>query len=184
MTRPVTSGGRIIGALACFIHCHWAIRPGPLLLAGLLAAARPVSGEEPRPDPAAQVREIELRGRVVCLAEEMHHKHQALLPTRHDHLWGFKAEDGTFYTLLRTKYSEAIFSDDRVRQKELLVKARLFPGTRIIELTNLHSVKHGVVQDLYYYCDVCAIKAVAPEPCGCCQGPVRLVEEPLSDRKE
>src|SRR6266542_1349120 len=147
MTRPVTSGGRIIGALACFIHCHWAIRPGPLLLAGLLAAARPVSGEEPRPDPAAQVREIELRGRVVCLAE-------------------------------------AIFSDDRVRQKELLVKARLFPGTRIIELTNLHSVKHGVVQDLYYYCDVCAIKAVAPEPCGCCQGPVRLVEEPLSDRKE
>src|SRR5947207_409897 len=98
--KPATLGGSVFGTLARFIHCSWASGHGLLLLAGLLAAARPMSGDEPRQDPATQVREVELRGRVVCLAEEMHRKHQALLPTRHDHLWGFQAEDGTFYTLL------------------------------------------------------------------------------------
>jgi len=36
------------------------------------------------------------------------------------------------------------------------------------------------VQDIYYYCDVCDIQAVAPGPCECCQGPTELVEKPLN----
>ena len=154
------------------------------LLAFLLVAAARGSSGEPSRKTAGQIQAVELRGRVVCLAEEMQRRHQAELPTRHEHLWGFRAEDGKFYTLLRSKYSEAIFRDERVRQKELQVKARLFPDTQILELTNIRSVKHGVAQDLYYYCEVCAIKAVSPEPCACCQGPVVLVEKPLSDHSE
>ena len=37
----------------------------------------------------------------------------------------------------------------------------------------------GVVHDLYYYCDTCAIRAVAPGDCVCCQAPVELVEKPI-----
>ena len=112
----------------------------------------------------------------------MHHAHGAELPTKHEHLWGIKTADGRCYTLLRGRFAEAIFLDTRVREKELLLKARLFPGTQIIEVTALRSVRAGVVQDLYYYCDICDIESVSPEPCGCCQGPVVLVEKPLATK--
>lgn len=68
-----------------------------------------------------------------------------------------------------------------MRQKELAVKARLFPGTQVLELTRVRSVKNGAVQDLYYYCDVCAIEGVSPEEYACCQGPVELIGKPLKD---
>jgi hypothetical protein len=41
-----------------------------------------------------------------------------------------------------------------------------------------------VVQDLYYYCAVCAIKSVSPEECACCQMPVELVEKPHEESSE
>jgi hypothetical protein len=127
---------------------------------------------------------VQLRGRVICLAEEMHRLHQADLPTKHEHVYGFKTGDGKYFTLLRTKYSEALFVDDRLREKELLLKTRLFPATQIIEPITIRSVRNGVVHDLYYYCEVCSIKAVSPEPCSCCQGPVELIEKPLQANDE
>ncbi len=129
--------------------------------------------------PARQL--VELRGKVVCLPEEMHRLHQASLPSAHDHLYGFKSVEGKYYTLLRTKYSEALFVDHRFREKELLLKGRVFPDTQIFEPTTIRSIRNGIVQDIYYYCDVCDIQAVVPGPCECCQGPTELVEKPLGE---
>jgi hypothetical protein len=147
----------------------------------LAIALSPAFGEDQPAKTGEAVHTVELRGRVVCLAEEMHRLYEAPLPTRHEHLWALKTVDGRCYALLRGKFSEAIFVDERIRQKELVVKARLFPGTQAIELTELRSVKAGVIQDIFYYCDVCAIESVSPEICSCCQGPVELIEKPLKD---
>jgi hypothetical protein len=147
--------------------------------------AEPVSSKESsgtRTNEVVQL--IELRGRVICLPEEMQRRHQAELPTRHEHIWGFKATNGVCYTLLRGRFSEAIWLDDRIRAKELQLRARLFPRTQILELQNVKSVRDGVVQDLYYFCDVCSIQSVSPEVCACCQGPVVLVEKPLKAKEE
>jgi hypothetical protein len=46
-------------------------------------------------------------------------------------------------------------------------------------MTGMKSVRDGVVYDLYYYCDICAIKMLSPCPCMCCQGPVKLMEQAL-----
>lgn len=151
------------------------------IVALLLALHCTALGADPSAKPPGAVRIVELRGSVVCLAEEMHRRHNAELPTNHEHLWGLRTQEGKTYTLLRGKFSEAIFVDERIRQKELLVKARLFPDTQVIELTRLRSVKAGITNDLYYYCDVCAIESVSPEICSCCQGPVELIEKPLKD---
>jgi len=145
----------------------------------LLALIQPACGDNQPAKSAGAVRAIELRGRVVCIAEEK--QHGAPLPANHTHLWGLKSSEGKLYTLLRGKFSEAIFVDERIRQKELVVKARLFPDTQVIELTQLRSVKAGVTQDLFYYCDICAIESVSPEICACCQEPVELIEKPLKD---
>jgi hypothetical protein len=123
--------------------------------------------------------QVTLQGNVVCLPEEMHKLYQAPLPTNHEHVYGFKTADGTFFTLLRGKFSEALFLDEKLRTKQLLVKGRVFPQTRILEVSNIKTVRDGVVHDAYYYCAVCEIFAVAPGICECCQGPTELVEKPL-----
>jgi hypothetical protein len=168
------------------LRIPWTLGRGPWACAAAMLAAVALSAlAENHPKPSTEaVRTVEMRGRVVCLAEEMHRLNGALLPTEHPHLWGFKTQDGTCYTLLRSKFSEAIFLDERIRQKDLLLKAKLFPQTQVIEVTVIRSIRDGVVQDLYYYCDVCAIKSVSPEICACCQGPVVLTEKPLREREE
>ncbi|MHB8520509.1 MAG: hypothetical protein ACYDH9_07110 [Limisphaerales bacterium] len=129
-------------------------------------------------------REVELQGRVVCLVEETNRVHHASLPDHHQHRWGFKTDGGKHYTLLRTRYSEALFVDPRLREKELILKGRLFPDTRTLDVTSMRSMRNGVVCDLYYYCNVCSIKTIAPGPCLCCQEPVELVEKPVSSKHD
>jgi hypothetical protein len=151
----------------------------PAWLLSLFLAATSCHAEAGKPAPEA-LPAVQYQGHVVCVAEEMHRRYGTELPTGHQHIWGFKASDGKCYTLLEGKFSEAIFKDPRVRAKELRIKARLLPGSQVLEMTYFRSVKDGVVQDLYYYCEVCAIKTVSPEICACCQSPVELIEKPAS----
>jgi hypothetical protein len=155
---------------------------GALLAATLVPLHRHFAdAAEPRSSEPAQP--VEARGRVVCLAEEMHRAYQVELPTGHPHLYGFKTEDGMFFTLLRNRYSEGLFADQRLREKELILKGRTFPKTQLFEVSAMRSVKNGVTNDLYYFCVICSIKAVGPGKCECCQDPVELVEKPLNSTR-
>ena len=163
--------------------CRWLVVAFAVLWTATVCAW---SGDEPKvaPQPAASTnsfapQEIQLRGKVVCLAEEMHRLYQTDLAAHHEHLFGFKTDDDKYYTLLRTKYSEALFVDQRLREKQLILKGRLFPGTKLFEAITMRSVRDGVMHELYYYCTICAIRSVSPAPCECCQGPVELVEKPV-----
>lgn len=110
----------------------------------------------------------------------MHNSFGADLPTNHPHILGFKSAEGTYYTLLRTKLSEALFADPQLKERQLLLTGRVYPGTQILDVTVMRSVRQGVVYDLYYWCDVCAIKSVIPGECMCCQEHVVLKEVPLA----
>jgi hypothetical protein len=158
-----------------------------LCLAGILAVALAGMAADDKIQPAgaadpkrrADLPEVELRGRMVCLPEAMHELYQTDLPANHAHVPGFKTTDGIFYTLLRAKLSEALFVDKRLGEKELILRGHVLPKTQMFEMTGMKSVRNGAIYDLYYYCDVCAIKTLAPGPCMCCQGPVKLVEQRL-----
>jgi len=123
--------------------------------------------------------EVRLRGRIVCLAEEMQRLYKSQLPMPHDHLYGFKTRDGKFYTLLRTRTSEAFFSDKRLHERELIVQGRVLPNTQILDAIPVGSVHNGKDYELYYWCTVCAIRTPIPGECMCCQQPVEFVEKPL-----
>jgi hypothetical protein len=142
-----------------------------------IPARSPAEGSSAAKAPS-EVQNIELRGRMVCLVEEMHRLYQADLSTPHEHQYGFKTNDGRFFTLLRTQYSEALFTDKRLHEKDLLLKGRLFPNTQIFEPITLRSVRGGVVHDIFYHCAVCEIYTVAPGICECCQDPTVLLERP------
>ena len=130
-------------------------------------------------DGVGTAKEIRIRGHLVCLAESMHDLYRADLPVDHEHLYGFETTDGEFYTLLRTNLSEALFVDKRLQQKTFIITGRTFPKTHLLEAIRLQTVHDGVIHDLYYYCDTCAIRAAAPRDCVCCQAPVELVEKPI-----
>ena len=91
----------------------------------------------------------------------------------------FQTEAGAVYTLVSNGMSMALFVDTNLQSKLLLLKGRVQPGSRRFEVTgNLHSLRDGKVHELYYYCDICAIKGSEPGPCLCCREPVHLIEEP------
>ena len=144
-----------------------------------IAADRVQNASPVQTNHRARSRELELRGKVVCLPEEMHRVYQTDLPTNHEHIYGFKTTNGIYDTLLRTKLSEALFADQRLREKELLLTGNVLPKSQIYDVTKMKSIRNGVLYDLYYYCEICAIKTVAPGPCVCCQTPVELVEKPI-----
>lgn len=123
-------------------------------------------------------RQTILRGQVVDIYAELRERHALDLLPNTDPLYGFRTEDGGLFTLLKTRRSAALFMDPRLHGRTLILKGREFPGSRCFEATFIQSVIDGVVNDLYYYCDVCAIKSLTPEICDCCREPVRLVEEP------
>lgn len=130
-------------------------------------------------EKAGAVGQVELRGRIVCLAEEMHEKFSVDLPTRHEHLLGFKTVSGQYYTLLRTKNSEALFADQDLKQRDLILKGNTYPGSQLFESMTVRSIKNGLTYEVYYWCDICAIQMNAPGICDCCQAPNRRVEKPL-----
>ena len=144
-----------------------------VILVLLMSGAKPPTD---KPEP----KNVELHGKIVCLAEEMHTHYKVELFGNHEHLFGVKTEEGEYYTLLRTSLAEALFVDGRLHEKDLVISGRVFPRTQLLEVTRFLSIRDGVLHDLYYYCDTCYIRTVAPGNCDCCQAPVVLIERPLN----
>lgn len=155
------------------------IRQPLLLCSSLLTLAILMNGATPAPEKQ-KPSELELRGNIVCLAEEMHAHYKVELFGKHEHLYGVKTEDGTYYTLLRTSLAEALFVDERLHEKDLVINGRVFPKTQLLEVIRFASIRNGVVHELYYYCDTCYIRTVAPGNCDCCQAQVVLIEKSLN----
>lgn len=91
----------------------------------------------------------------------------------------FKTASGESYALKRTEMAEALFEDERLRAKTLLLKGKVTEEGGFEVAGNIHSIKNGKIHELYYYCSVCAITTSFPGPCLCCRQPVELVEKPV-----
>src|SRR5438874_11896461 len=65
------------------------------LIGNTIAADRGPSVKPGDAKHTAELQEVELRGRVVCLPEAMHDLYHTDLPANHEHVYGFKAGDGT-----------------------------------------------------------------------------------------
>jgi hypothetical protein len=128
----------------------------------------------------AKEKQVELTGRIVCLTEEKHALDHTPIPEKHAHVYGFKSKDETLYTLGRTKYSEALFVEPRLRSEDLILKGRI--RKQMLEVERIRSLRDGVVYDVFYFCSVCNIESVSPGRCECCQGPVELTEKRIGTK--
>jgi len=145
-----------------------------LIIIGFIFIGAKTTIEKPRPQ------EVKLNGKVLCIAEEMKTLYNVELDGEHKHLYGFKTDKNKYYTLLNTPLSNALFIDKRLHEKDLIINGRVFPNSQLLEVLRFMSIRDGVVHELYYYCDTCYIRTVAPGNCDCCQAPVVLMEKPLN----
>lgn len=119
-------------------------------------------------NPKAGTVEVTVRGRVVCLegAEAACRR------------FGLSTVAGDVYSFMTEDARAEIFTDARVRERELEVKGWARAGDRTLEITKVFSVKDGKLYDLYYFCSVCNITSHTPGPCWCCRADFELKEEP------
>ncbi|MGE0128650.1 MAG: hypothetical protein AB7U82_11270 [Blastocatellales bacterium] len=127
---------------------------------------------------------VSLRGRVICYTEELQKSYQVIpdCETR-GHVYTLKTGDGKLYPLLPVDMAAAAWMDERYRQRDLQITARLFPNTNFIEVIKFQSWRDGKLHDLYYFCDVCNITSHKPGPCECCQDPFQFRETPAEDNR-
>ena len=162
------------------------MKPGrrQFIASSLLAAGAfpfPASAQD-RTKPSGEAQTVSLRGKVVCLTEELEKLYQIVpdCDTR-GHVYTLKTAEGKFYPFLPVDTAAAIWMDERFRQRELQVTARIFPATDFIEVIRLQSWRNDKLYDLYYFCDICNIAAHKPGPCVCCREPVEFRETPAED---
>jgi hypothetical protein len=97
-----------------------------------------------------------------------------------EHGMVFTAEGGEEYPLFRSLTSEALFTDPRLRERQLEVSGRMHSvKTGFLEVINLYSIKDGVRHEVFYWCETCHIRATAPGDCWCCFAPFEFREVPV-----
>lgn len=118
-----------------------------------------------------------IRGRAVCLDAAGHEVGSVFGCPETGSRFGFASKDGRLYKFLPADTMTPVFTDTRVRQRELQITARLHTGDQL-EIIKVQSVKDGKLYDIFYYCDVCSITAYTPGLCPCCRNELEFREKP------
>lgn len=137
----------------------------------LLTRAAPVEKK-----PTLQVETF--RGQVVSLTERLKNHKIDVDPDVGPQL-GLETEDGKVIPLVQDGGSVMFYRDKRLLNRPLQVQARLIPDTGLLQILEFFSVKDGKRHEVYYWCEVCAIRRASLEKtgvCECCGGKMELRE--------
>ena len=91
------------------------------------------------------------------------------------------ADDGRVYPLLPTETARFFYQDEQMQRRPMELGVRLDDRSQTIDLIDVHSVKDGRLNEIYYWCEICAIKRYQKKTCECCQGPVEVREHPVGE---
>src|SRR5262245_4702980 len=82
---------------------------------------------------------------------------------------------GHTFSFIPTDIQAPIFTDSRVRQRDLQLTARLRAKDQL-EIIKVQAVRDGKLYDIYYYCELCNIRAYVPGECPCCHNQLEFRE--------
>jgi hypothetical protein len=89
-------------------------------------------------------------------------------------------DDGKVYTLAKDGGSRLFFKDKELLKRPMRLTGKLLPGSQILVVSAVHSYVKDELCEVYYWCDVCAIKRGEKEAsCECCGGAMVRKEEPI-----
>jgi hypothetical protein len=171
---------------------------GVLLCAlGLLAAGEASAPDASRPDDAkravksssnegssaaGQYTTETLRGRVVWLDDAL--KRRFGIATEADAAQKsvvLQTADGKLVPIVPDVRGHAFAVDPRLRDIELELLVRRYADAPHVQVIRVMKSKQGVLYEIDYWCDICAIAMYTLKPCECCQGETRLRERAVKD---
>jgi hypothetical protein len=144
------------------------------LLLVLVAAMSPLAGAVPQADEAKT-----FDGKVVPLADLVEKTGSRLDADAAPHWLALVTTDGQVFPLVKDGGARMFFKDPALLNRPMRITGKFLPGSHVLRVTIVRSLKKGEPCDVYYWCDICAIKRSEKNICECCGGPMKLVEEPL-----
>lgn len=147
----------------------------PLLIVALGVAA---AAAEPKPAPP---KEEVFRGKVVPLTTVLKRLDIELDPDAAPFWLALEAEGGKVYPLIKDAGGRTFYHDKRLIGQTVQLRGRVIPGTQLMQVLQVFTLKNGKVHEAFYWCEVCAIKRYSLEPngnCDCCGAPMEFREVP------
>lgn len=86
-------------------------------------------------------------------------------------------DDGKVYPLIKDDGGRMFFKDERLLNRPMRLTARPVGETNFLQVFQVHSYLKGELHDVYYWCDICAIKRFEKKDCDCCGAPMEFREE-------
>jgi hypothetical protein len=147
-----------------------------LCLALLLGGLPFLAGAGPRPPTA---KPAQFQGKVVPLADVLAKAGARLDADAAPHWLALVAEDGKVYPLVKDDGARLFFKDKALLNRPMRLTGRLVLDSQLLRVSAVHSLHKGKPHEVYYWCEICAIKRGEKNICECCGGPMELREEPL-----
>jgi hypothetical protein len=92
--------------------------------------------------------------------------------------------EGKLYPIVQDVRGRGFLKDSRLRNRDMELLVRRYEGSPFIQIIRIYTIKDGRKYALDYWCDICAIIMFELKECECCQGPIRLREEPVQEAKQ
>ncbi len=118
-------------------------------------------------------------GKVVRLADVVARAGGKLDAEAAPHWLALAGDDGKLYPLVEDDGARLFFKDADLLNRPVRLTGRLVPGSTLLRVASVRTVRGGQECEVYYWCDVCSIRRGEKNVCECCGGPMRLREEPV-----
>jgi hypothetical protein len=118
-------------------------------------------------------------GKVVPLADLVAKSGSRLDADAAPHWLALVTDDGKVYPLVKDAGARMFFKDPDLLNRPMRLTGKLLPGSQMLRVLSVRSLKKGEPCEVYYWCDICTIKRSEKNMCDCCGGPLKLVEEPV-----
>jgi hypothetical protein len=89
------------------------------------------------------------------------------------------SDDGKVYTLVKDGGARLFFNDAGLLNRPMRLTGKLLPGSQILQVALALGLVKGEPHEIYYWCDICAIRRGEKMICECCGGPMTRREEPV-----
>ncbi len=147
------------------MHLPLPRRPGLILAFALGLAPFLFAADKDKPDSKSQF----YVGKVAPLKELSGAKDATGL--------ALAGDDGKLYPLVKDAGSSMFFTDATLLRRPMRLTGRLVGEPPQLQVFQVHSIIKGELHEVYYWCDICAIKRFEKRACECCGGPMELREE-------
>jgi len=128
---------------------------------------------------ARQEKRETFTGKVVPLAGLVEKIGSKLDADAAPHWLALVTDDGKVYPLIKDTGSRMFFNDKALLNRPMRLTGRLLPGSQLLQVIQVHSLRMGKLHDVYYWCNICSIRRNEKNACECCGGPMELKEEPV-----